>query len=166
MKQKNLVILAGIPGAGKSTWVKQHLGENDIYVSRDDVRFSLISNEEEYFSHETETFDKFVREIEKNLEKGKRVFADATHINWASRRKLIERLHNREDIDIDVYYFTITLPLAIARNNQRQGRARVPEDVIRRMYKQSTHPSTDPFTYHTIKLIFSDGQETVVKEGE
>lgn len=166
MKQKNLVILAGIPGAGKSTWVKQHLGENDVYVSRDEVRFSLIDDEDEYFSHETETFNKFVREIENNLEKGKRVFADATHINWASRRKLIEHLHNHENIDIDVYYFTIALPLAIARNNQRQGRARVPEGVIRRMYKQSTHPSNDPFTYHTIKLIFSDGQETVVKEGE
>ena len=166
MNKKNLILLAGIPGSGKSTWLRTHLGDGDAYVSRDEVRFSIISDDEDYFAHETETFDKFVREIENNLEKGKRVFADATHINWASRRKLIEHLHNRENIDIDVYYFTITLPLAIARNNQRQGRARVPEDVIRRMYKQSTHPSTDPFTYHTIKLIFSDGQETVVKEGE
>ena len=166
MNKKNLILLAGIPGSGKSTWLRTHLGDGDAYVSRDEVRFSIISDDEDYFAHETETFDKFVREIENNLEKGKRVFADATHINWASRRKLIEHLHNRENIDIDVYYFTITLPLAIARNNQRQGRARVPEDVIHRMYKQSTHPSTDPFTYHTIKLIFSDGQETVVKEGE
>ena len=100
------------------------------------------------------------------MEKGKRVFADATHINWASRRKLIEHIHNREDLDIDVYYFKITLPLAIARNNQREGRARVPEDIIRRMYKQSTHPCEDPFTYHMIKNIYSDGQVSIVGKEE
>lgn len=162
MKQKNLVILSGIPGSGKSTWLRNHLGEGDIYVSRDEVRFSIINDDENYFAHETEVFDKFIAEIEENLNKGLRVFADATHINWASRRKLLERIHDKENIDIDVYYFKVPLKICLERNNQRSGRAFVPEDVVRRMHSQLRHPMTDPIKYHQIKEIYEDGKECVL----
>ena len=159
MKQKNLVLLAGIPGSGKSTWLRTHLGDGDAYVSRDEVRFSIISDDEDYFSHETEVFDKFVAEIEKKLNEGKRVFADATHINWASRRKLLERIHDKENIDIDVYTFDTPLEVCLERNEQREGRARVPSSVVKRMFFQSDHPFNDPFHYNTIKRIWPDGRE-------
>lgn len=161
MKQKNLVLLAGIPGSGKSTWLRTHLRDGDAYVSRDEVRFSLISNDEDYFSHETEVFNKFVAEIEKNLACGKRVFADATHINWASRRKLLERIHDKENIDIDVYVFKTPLEVCLERNAQREGRARVPDAVIKRMNSQSKHPLSDPINYHLIKNIYEDGEEDI-----
>lgn len=159
MKQKNLVLLAGIPGSGKSTWLREHLSEGDAYVSRDEVRFSIISDDEDYFSHETEVFDKFVAEIEKQLNCGKRVFADATHINWASRRKLLERIHDKENIDIDVYVFATPLETCLERNEQREGRARVPKSVIKRMFFQSNEPFNDPFHYHNIRRIWPDGRE-------
>ena len=158
MKQKNLVILSGIPGSGKSYWVKNHLREGDSYVSRDEVRFSIIGDDEDYFSHETEVFDKFVAEIEEKLNCGKRVFADATHINWASRRKLLERIHDKENIDIDVCMITASLETCLARNAQRTGRALVPEGAIRRMYKQLTNPATDPFNYRYIVTIDTEGE--------
>jgi len=161
MKQKNLVLLAGIPGSGKSFWAYNHLREGDAYVSRDKVRFSIISDNEEYFSHETEVFDKFVAEIEENLTCGKRVFADATHINWASRRKLLERIHDKDNIDIDVYFFKTSLETCLKRNAQREGRACVPDTVIKRMRSQSTHPLSDPFNYHLIKNIYEDGEEDI-----
>ena len=158
MKQKNLVLLAGIPGSGKSTWLRTHLGDGDAYVSRDEVRFSIISDDEDYFAHETEVFDKFVAEIEENLNKGLRVFADATHINWASRRKLLERIHDKDNIDIDVYMITASLETCLTRNAQRTGRALVPESTIRRMYKQLTNPATDPFNYRYIITINTEGE--------
>lgn len=159
MKQKNLVMLAGIPGSGKSTWLRTHLGDGDAYVSRDEVRFSIIGDNEDYFSHETEVFDKFVAEIEAKLKEGKRVFADATHINWASRRKLLERIHDKENIDIDIYTFATPLEVCLERNEQREGRARVPKSVVKRMFFQSNEPFNDPFHYHTIKRIWPDGRE-------
>ena len=69
MKQKNLVILSGVPGSGKSTWVQNHLEKNDVWVSRDIIRFNLIGEDEDYFSHEVEVFDKFVSEIETMMAK-------------------------------------------------------------------------------------------------
>lgn len=161
MRQKNLVILSGIPGAGKSTWLRTHLGDGDAYVSRDEVRFSIISDDEDYFAHETEVFDKFVAEIEENLNKGLRVFADATHINWASRRKLLERIHDKDNIDIDVYVFKTPLETCFERNEQRTGRAAVPRSVIRRMGGQMTHPLSDPFKYHMMKNIYPDHEEDI-----
>ena len=37
-----LVLMMGLPGAGKSTWAKTSMGDNDIYISRDEIRFSLV----------------------------------------------------------------------------------------------------------------------------
>lgn len=151
------MLLAGIPGSGKSTWLRTHLGDGDVYVSRDEVRFSIISDDEDYFAHETEVFDKFVAEIEENLNKGLRVFADATHINWPSRRKLLERIHNKENIDIDVYFFKVPLETCLDRNEQRSGRAFVPRSVVRRMNAQMRHPITDPVKYHSIVEVDENG---------
>ena len=166
MKQKNLVILSGIPGSGKSTWLRNHLGEGDAYVSRDEVRFSIIGDDEDYFSHETEVYDKFITEIEEKLNSGKRVFADATHINWASRRKLLERIHDKENIDIDVYVFETPLEICLERNEQREGRARVPKSVIKRMFFQANEPFNDPFHYRNIKRIWQDGREEELTKWE
>lgn len=165
MKQKNLVLLAGIPGSGKSTWLREHLSEGDAYVSRDEVRFSIISDDEDYFSHETEVFDKFVAEIEEQLNCGKRVFADATHINWASRRKLLERIHDKADVDIDVYCFVTSLGTCLERNRQRSGRAVVPDSVIRRMDAQITDPAHDPYKYHIVRYIYESGKEVEYGHG-
>ena len=62
MKNK-LYVICGVPGTGKSTFCKNHLtmfGDNVKYVSRDDIRFSIVKENEEYFSHETEVFNKFI----------------------------------------------------------------------------------------------------------
>ena len=157
MKRKNLVILSGPPGAGKSTWVREHLGDNDVRVSRDDIRFNLIGNDEDYFSHEVEVFDKFVNEIENNLNAGLRVFADATHINWPSRRKLLERIHDKESIDIDVLVFKTDVRTCLEHNEQRSGRAYVPRSVVRRMCAQVDDPAKDPYKYRKIITIDETG---------
>ena len=82
-----LYILCGIPCSGKSTWAKGCLMDA-IHISRDDIRFSMLKEGEEYFSHETEVYKEFIYEIAQTLMHGYDVIADATHINHSSREKL------------------------------------------------------------------------------
>ena len=58
-----LYLMCGIPGSGKSTWIKQNKIESDAVISRDVVRFSLVKEHEEYFSKETEVFYTFIDQI-------------------------------------------------------------------------------------------------------
>lgn len=161
MKQKNLWILSGIPGAGKSTWAKKKVAENGgSYVSRDEVRFSLLDENEDYFAHEVEVFDNFIYQIQEALDKGGNVYADATHVNWGSRRKLIERLH-LEGVNVGVVFFKTPWSICVERNSQRDGRAKVPNDVMRRMNHSITHPSNDPYKYAMLMNVYSDGGETI-----
>ena len=91
-----LYISCGIPGSGKSTFLKKHFGPDELIVSRDDIRFQVLGEDEEYFSHENEVFDTFVDDIIYWMKMGNNVYADATHLNKRSRDKLISAIDTHE----------------------------------------------------------------------
>ena len=62
-KEPILYISCGVPGSGKSTFLKNHTKPNEAIISRDEIRFNLLKDGEDYFSHENEVFDKFVDNI-------------------------------------------------------------------------------------------------------
>ena len=59
-----LNLMCGIPGSGKSYWVRHHMTDADAYISRDQIRFSMLKEGEEYFSHENEVFEEFIAQIQ------------------------------------------------------------------------------------------------------
>ena len=139
MKQKKVWLLSGLPGSGKSTWARQKIAENGgVWCSRDEVRFSIVKENEEYFSHEDEVFNTWIKQINKALENPevKDVYIDATHLNDKSRNKVLNRLTKNTDIEkITNVLFLTPLETCLERNKQRSGRAVVPEEVIRNMAK-------------------------------
>lgn len=139
-----LVLMIGIPGSGKSTYAKRRfMGKENAYISRDEIRFSMVKEDEEYFSKEKEVFNEYVKQVDEALCGNYRyVIADATHLNKASRDKLLNRLTNKPK-QIVVIYMDTPLMLAIMRNNEREGRAVVPEKVIRNMYDSIQLPTAE-----------------------
>lgn len=134
MTKPTCYIMSGVPGCGKSTWARKFIAEHDnvVNVSRDEIRFSLLADNDDYFACEDETVAIFYSEINEALAAGHDVIADATHISERALRETMRRI----DIDCDKVLVSFDTPLdtCIARNAHRDGRARVPERVIRNMW--------------------------------
>lgn len=143
----NLYLLSGVPGSGKS-YIAKKLGEmyvNDKkikYISRDEIRFSLLNDDEDYFSKENLVFDTFVNKIQEALDNGADVIADSTLITVGSRRKLLSRLHLSDNTRLVGCNVSTALNVCLARNANREGRAVVPPDVIEKMWN-SYSPITE-----------------------
>ena len=153
MKQKNLWLLVGIPGSGKSTWVREQLNsECKHWISRDAIRFEVVKEDEEYFSKEKKVFGLFASAVQADIDSYfiTDIYVDATHLNEASREKLLGRLKNLDKVNINAVLFNTPLEVCLERNAQRTGRACVPETAIRNMYNNFSHPAYDKRKYHKI----------------
>ena len=127
---------------GKSYWAHHHLKSTDKYISRDEIRFSFLKDEDEYFARENEVFDEFIKQINNSLMIYDNVFADATHLNFASRNKTISRINVPVD-EINVVFLDTPLDICIERNAKREGRKFVPETVIKNMHKSIKFPEKE-----------------------
>lgn len=150
MKNKTLYLMVGIPGSGKSTYAIKFMDNRKgwTYISRDEIRFSLLSPDEEYFAKEDLVFRIFIDKINDAMYDGNifNIIIDATHLNTASRMKVLNRI-NTNKCNVVPIIMNTALDDCIERNNLRSGRARVPESVIRNMFRSMTHPRKDNFPY-------------------
>lgn len=127
-----MYVVIGIPGCGKSTYIQNHIKENEIIVSRDKIRFSMLKDNDDYFSKEAEVYDKFIEQIDAAITAQRDVWVDQTSLNRKARNKLFSKLNKKPDEIIGIY-FNIPITIALQRNAQRSGRALVPEDAIHNM---------------------------------
>lgn len=124
--------MSGPMASGKSTYVKTHLKDNDIWVSRDTIRLSLLKEDESYFSHEKQVFDLFVNCVSSflNDEKVNSVYADATFLTDKTRKKFLNQLNLAPGVEVRLVLLDTSLHSCLKRNEKRQGRELVPEEAI------------------------------------
>lgn len=153
-----LYLMCGIPGSGKSTWAKAHLDKDTKYISRDEIRFSMLEDGDDYFAKEDEVYAKFCEEVSLALARYGKVIADATHLNFSSRNKLLRNITTIPDT-ISLIYMDVPLEVCLQRNEARVGRKFVPETVIRNMYASLSLPSPE----EGINEIYFIDQEGKIK---
>ena len=145
MKRKPMLyIMVGIPGSGKSTFAEKFFYSqiDTIIVSRDNIRFNILKDTDEYFSKEDEVFKTSYTSIADLLKKGIDVVADATHLNKAGRAKLVNHVNSiYADYYITFIYMDSGLSICLDRNSHREGRTRAPDNVIKNMYCQIVKPT-------------------------
>lgn len=158
--KKKLILMIGQPGVGKSTYIQQRMNEHPeekaCVVSRDAIRFSLLESGDEYFDKEKQVFSTFIKDGKAALEKYDNVYMDATHLNPASRDKVLRHFRNM-DVDLCAVYIHAPLELAILQNENRKGtRGYVPKEVIRRFFNSIIPPTIDE-GFVEIKTIHKKG---------
>lgn len=133
-------MLVGIPGSGKSTYAKQIVAKdpsNWVRINNDDLRAMMNGSvwSADYEKMITDARNYFIRDA---LKRGKNVIIDNLNLN---RRHFddvckIAKSINR-DIQVFEKMFYIEFEEAVERNSKREGAARVPDDVMKRWWKES-----------------------------
>lgn len=156
-KQKNLILMVGCPGSGKSSWLeKNFVPDRDYIISRDAIRFSIINDEDEYFAKEDEVFSTWVKYIQESIdnpEVPENIYCDATHITEGSRNKLLNALDLTNVKNISCIVLRPSLEDTLERNEKRTGRAYVPRSVVKRMYWQFERPEYDTKYPKDVKYV-------------
>jgi len=151
MEKNKLYIMIGIPGSGKSTYAKYAImNDNTIHISRDGIRFALLSDTDNYFAKEKQVYKEFIKQINENLKEGYNVIADATHLNRKSRNALFHNLHiDRTKVTVIGVYMNTPLETCLERNETRKGgRTFVPPHEVHNMYLRMEPPTyNEPFDY-------------------
>jgi len=139
---RELRILCGAPGSGKSTWAKEEAARLDAdcwstaIISRDKIRFRLLDENptDDYFAYENQVFKEFVDEINECLRLGiDYIFVDATHVSCDSRARVLRRLKIDPATSIRFDVFNPPLEVILYRNSLRKGRECVPVKAVKSM---------------------------------
>lgn len=130
-----LVILAGIPGSGKSTWARRFFPRDSI-VSTDAIRAELYDGDYDP-SFNGVVFRLFHNRIATKLANGENAVADSTALLRVARARLCDCAKLRSsfakwEIPIHVVMFTSTVQ-GYENNPARDARWVVPEDAMTKM---------------------------------
>jgi predicted kinase len=112
-----LILFVGLPGSGKSSFYRSNFADSHEHISKD--LMPNVSNRDR----------RQQQAIEQALSSGKSVVVDNTSPRPEDRAPLIA-LGHRFQAQVIGYYFDCPVKECVARNHQRQDKARVPDVAI------------------------------------
>lgn len=138
---RNLVVLRGCPGAGKSTWIKEN-GLEPYTLSPDNIRMMtsapVLTTEgtDVTISQENESYvwELLYELLEKRMQNGDFTIIDATHsrsTDFSRYNSLCNTYKYRRYV---VSFTDVPKEVCIQRNHERDAYKRVPDNVIEKMY--------------------------------
>jgi len=139
-----LYITVGLPGSGKSTYVKNFIKDKDVeYLSSDELR-AIYGKDETDQSVTSIVFGHIKRKVDESLKDGKNVLVDATSVNRKERSDYINTA-KKYGAKVVAIVFKMDRQGLIDRNKKRgeQGGREVPTFVIDKMLAKFEEPSYD-----------------------
>ena len=140
MSKNVLIVLGGLPASGKSTYAEMLVESGQFCrVCPDLIRKELYGNES-IQGNGRKVFKIAFDAIQRLGKQNFNVVFDATNINADRRKKLVKSMRGYFDIII-FKWFDVATAVCLERNRQRERQ--VPEEVIWRMAKIATVPTTE-----------------------
>lgn len=138
---RNLILLRGIAGCGKSTWIKENnltqytLSTDDFRVCYSSPVLNVEGNLEISQNNDTHVWELLFHLIEERMKNGDLTIIDATHArgNYINRYRDLCREYRYRCTVIE---FPNNLEVALEQNKSRPAFKFVPEEVIERMHAQ------------------------------
>jgi len=135
-------MMVGISGSGKSTMARDLLSQGfyDIMVSSDDIREEIwgdasIQNRPDII------FNIAHERIIEALKDGKDVIFDATNLKVKDRKNLLDKISNIPNVENTCIIVYPHLEWCIENQDKRDRK--VPEEVIRKQFKNFQLPTSD-----------------------
>jgi predicted kinase len=132
-----IVVLVGLPGSGKSTYLKQ-MGAGGL--SSDEIRRLLADDETDQTIH-ARVFETLRFLLVQRLGIGRPVtFVDATNLTPEERRPYVD-IGRAWECAVEAIFFDVPLPVCQERNSKRHRV--VPAEVMAKMAAKLTPPTID-----------------------
>ena len=112
-----VVLLVGLPAAGKSTFYQQRFAATHVHISKD------------LWPKSADKAARQARELKAALSAGRSVVIDNTNPTVADRALVIAAAREH-GAHVAGYYFAATARECVGRNRGREGKARVPDVAI------------------------------------
>jgi predicted kinase len=137
-----LLLLIGIPGSGKSTWLKSFDQTNYIIINPDSIRKEITGDISDV-SQDVKVWQIAKERTVNALENGKNVILDATNVDTSRRREFINDL---PEVQIQAKLFDAD-PEESKRRIRKDielgiDRSNVPEEIIDKMYDKYKYTLT------------------------
>lgn len=136
---KNVIIIAGPNGSGKTTFVSEYLRDSgvSVYIGADAIAERLVSKPEEMASVKIQAGRLFIKEIHELIEAGTDFIVEVT-LSGKGFVRTISQL-KRAGYTVTIVFIFLKSPetsVARVRNRVQAGGHHVPtEDVVRRFYR-------------------------------
>lgn len=148
-----LLVLQGLPASGKSTFAASLQKEGWEVVTKDDIRSELEASGWVWDKDkEREVLAIRNARIEQALGEGKNVVSADT--NLARVHKVVLRqIAEKVGAEFEIKRFDVTVEECLRRNELRSGKAKVPTDVIYKMYADYVAGDPEHFPRSASKQI-------------
>ena len=137
-----LIMLVGVPTAGKSTFSSNPKYSKYIRVSSDDILQEVAKERQQSYNTVFKGNIRFaqiamMKVLRKAIEDGKSIIWDQTSLTRKQRREKLKHIppHYKKT----AVYFIVDLKTALQRNTQRPGKV-IPPEILERMIKEYELP--------------------------